>query len=185
MHLVMHKNRIVTNGLQTTQTNFTNVPCIVHKWQCGVQFLLMALFVTISLRMQSATNSCWKHICMKSYILFTKICCGSNKMEQLLTQHKLPCKSSGQCFQADSFLISGTSPSSPTHSPDLVVPDYFLWGYIKSTVYETWPANIDDLKQHFWSVFKGSPRQCYNMLWQPFHCNYRSVLMTWWSIFKQ
>jgi hypothetical protein len=101
-------------------------------------------------------------------------------MEQLLTLYKLPCKSSGQCFQADSFLISGTSPGSPTHSPDIAVPDYFLWGYVKSKVYETCPANIDDLKYQT-SVFKGSPRQCYNMLRQPFHRNCKSVLTTWWS----
>jgi hypothetical protein len=24
----------------------------------------------------------------------------------------------------------------PTHSPDLVIPDYFLWGYVESNVYE-------------------------------------------------
>jgi hypothetical protein len=34
----------------------------------------------------------------------------------------------------------------PACSPDLAAPDYFLWGYIKSKVYETHPANIDDLK---------------------------------------
>jgi hypothetical protein len=33
-------NRIVATGLQTTYMNFTNVLCIVQKWQCGVQFLL-------------------------------------------------------------------------------------------------------------------------------------------------
>ena len=43
----------------------------------------------------------------------SKICCGSNKMEQLLTQHRFPRRPSGQCFQADSFLILGTSPCPP------------------------------------------------------------------------
>ena len=32
------------------------------------------------------------------------------------------------------------------------------------------------LKTKFWSVFKVSPRKCYNVLWQPFHRNCRSVL---------
>jgi len=36
-----------------------------------------------------------------------------HKMEQLLTQHKFPCKASGQCFWSDSFLILGTSPGPP------------------------------------------------------------------------
>jgi hypothetical protein len=27
-------------------------------------------------------------------------------------------------------------------SRDLVVPDYFIWGYVRSKVYETRPANI-------------------------------------------
>jgi len=43
----MCKNRTVTNGLHTTHTNFTNVLWTAQKWQCGVQFLLMALFATI------------------------------------------------------------------------------------------------------------------------------------------
>lgn len=107
--------------------------------------------------MQSTTKSCWKHICTVSYILFSKICCGS-KMEQLLTQHKLPCKSSGQCFQVDSFLISGKSPGSPTSLPDLAVPDYFLWDYVKNKVYETRPANIDDLKQQILECVQGIPK---------------------------
>jgi hypothetical protein len=94
-----------------------------------------------------------------SYTLFSKICCGSNKMEQLLTQYKLPCKSSGQCVQADSFLISWTSPGSPTHSPDLAVPDYFLCGYVKSKVYETRPANTDDLKEQILECIQGIPKE--------------------------
>ena len=35
----------------------------------------------------------------------------------------------------------------PACSPDHAVPDCFLWGYIKSKVYEKHPANIADLKQ--------------------------------------
>jgi hypothetical protein len=53
----------------------------------------------------------------------------------------------------------------PAHSHDLAVPDYFLWSCVKSKVYETHPANIDDLKHQLWSVFKGSQGNatCYNI----------------------
>jgi hypothetical protein len=45
----------------------------------------------------------------------------------------------------------------PAHSPDLLAPDYFLWGYVKSKVYETRPANIDDLKQRIQECLQGIP----------------------------
>jgi hypothetical protein len=35
----------------------------------------------------------------------------------------------------------------PAQWPEHGVPDYFLWGYVKSKVYKTHPANIADLKQ--------------------------------------
>jgi hypothetical protein len=35
----------------------------------------------------------------------------------------------------------------PCRSPDLAVSDCLLWGYVKSTIYETRPANIDDLRR--------------------------------------
>jgi len=35
----------------------------------------------------------------------------------------------------------------PPHSPDLTPCDYFLWGYLKSKVFETKPRTIADLKQ--------------------------------------
>ena len=34
----------------------------------------------------------------------------------------------------------------PPRSPDLTVPDYFLWGYLKSKVYASKPKTIDELK---------------------------------------
>lgn len=34
----------------------------------------------------------------------------------------------------------------PARSPDLNPLDYFLWGYLKTVVYETQPRDIDDLK---------------------------------------
>jgi len=45
-----------------------------------------------------------------SYIPVSKICCDSNKMEQLVIQHKFPFKSSRQRFRAHSFLVSRTLP---------------------------------------------------------------------------
>ena len=47
----------------------------------------------------------------------------------------------------------------PARSPDLAVPDYFLWGYVKSKVYETRPANIDDLKQRIRECTQGIPKE--------------------------
>lgn len=35
----------------------------------------------------------------------------------------------------------------PARSPDLSPLDYFLWGHLKSKVYATQPANIEDLRQ--------------------------------------
>jgi hypothetical protein len=39
--------------------------------------------------------------------------CGFNKVEQSLTQHRFTWQFSGRCFQADSFLILGTSTGLP------------------------------------------------------------------------
>jgi hypothetical protein len=36
----------------------------------------------------------------------------------------------------------------PPRSPDLTVPDYFLWGYLKQVVYSNHPQTIEDLKQN-------------------------------------
>lgn len=34
----------------------------------------------------------------------------------------------------------------PARSPDLTPLDYFLWGYLKSKVYQTKPNNLDELR---------------------------------------
>jgi hypothetical protein len=47
----------------------------------------------------------------------------------------------------------------PTRSPDPVVPDYFLWGYTESNIYETRPANIDNQKQRIREYFKGFSKE--------------------------
>ena len=46
----------------------------------------------------------------------------------------------------------------PARSPDLVVPDYFLWSNVRSKVYETRPANIADLKQRILDCIQGIPK---------------------------
>ena len=48
-----------------------------------------------------------------------------------------------QSFFGDRVISKGlwTPPS-----PDLTPPDYFLWGYMKGTVYQNKPRNIDALK---------------------------------------
>ncbi|RWS01672.1 uncharacterized protein B4U80_05019, partial [Leptotrombidium deliense] len=34
----------------------------------------------------------------------------------------------------------------PARSPDLTPPDFFLWGFLKNTVYRSDPKTLDDLK---------------------------------------
>jgi len=58
MCLVVWMNIILATGLQTTHMNFTSVVYIVHKWQCGVKFILMALLVLIYLRMRRGYTNC-------------------------------------------------------------------------------------------------------------------------------
>lgn len=36
----------------------------------------------------------------------------------------------------------------PSRSPDLTVPDFFLWGYLKERVYVNKPATIEQLKDN-------------------------------------
>jgi len=48
-----------------------------------------------------------------------------------------------QSFFSDCVILKGLW---PPHSPDLMPPDYFLWGYLKGTVYQNKPQTIDALK---------------------------------------
>jgi hypothetical protein len=47
----------------------------------------------------------------------------------------------------------------PARSPDHAAPDYFLWGYVKSMVHETRPANIADLQQRILECIKGVSKE--------------------------
>ena len=126
------------------------------------------------MRMQSCTKSCWKHCCALSYILISKICSVSNKMEQLLTQQKFPFKSSGRRFRADSFLVSRISPG-PTARLIMQYQATYSGAALK-VKYTKRPATIADLKKHTLECFKESPRKCYNVWWQPFHRDCRNVM---------
>ena len=62
-------------------------------------------------------------------------------------QHNVPCKFSEQYSNTNSFLASRTKPGPAALSPHFEVPDYLLWGYVKSKLYETRAVNTDDLKR--------------------------------------
>jgi hypothetical protein len=47
----------------------------------------------------------------------------------------------------------------PARLPDHAIPDCFLWGYVKSKVYETHPANIADLKQQILKCIQGNRKE--------------------------
>lgn len=68
--------------------------------------------------------------------------------------------------------------TQPSHSPDHPVPDYFLWGYVKSKVYKTRPTKLVTYTCKFGSVFKGSARNCYKILWHPL-CHENDTVATY------
>jgi DDE superfamily endonuclease len=49
--------------------------------------------------------------------------------------------------------------SWPPYSPDLTPLDFFLWGYVKSKVYRTLPANLEELKERISRVFAEIPQE--------------------------
>ena len=134
-------------------------------WECRVEYSNCECRVV---------ESHAQNISAVSYILVSEICCGSNKMEQLLTQHKFPCKSWGQCFWADSLLISGTSPGWPIRRT-LQYQTTSLGATLKARYKKHIQPILLLLNGEFWGIFQGSLRKCY-MLWQPLHHDCRSVL---------
>jgi len=48
-----------------------------------------------------------------------------------------------QSFFGNCFISKGLWPSP---SPNLTLPDYFLWAYVKGTVHQNKPRTIDTLK---------------------------------------
>ncbi|KAJ4432194.1 hypothetical protein ANN_20810 [Periplaneta americana] len=57
---------------------------------------------------------------------------------------------SGPQLEGPEFEYSELSLKEPvaTRSPDLTMPDFFLWGYLKDRVYATRPQTLDDLKHN-------------------------------------
>ena len=53
------------------------------------------------------------------------------------------------------------SPNLPwaPYSPDLTPCDFFLWGYVKSKVYQTKPADLNELKARIQQVFDEMPQE--------------------------
>ena len=56
----------------------------------------------------------------------------------------------------------------PARSPDHAVPDYFLWGHVKSKVYETCSVNIADLKQRILECIQGIPKEMLQRIMKAF-----------------
>jgi len=79
----------------------------------------------------------------------------SDVRKQMLSQHGLLCKFSGQYFQVDSFLILQTSPYCNCNTKHL-------------------PISKTE-NSEFWRVFKGLLKECC-VLWLPCHRDYQNVL---------
>lgn len=47
----------------------------------------------------------------------------------------------------------------PPRSPDLTIMDFFYWGYLKSKVYTTKPANLDELRDRIITASAGITRE--------------------------
>jgi hypothetical protein len=43
----------------------------------------------------------------------------------------------------------------PPRSPDLSPPDFFLWGYLKETVYQENPHTLEDLRNNITNAVQG------------------------------
>ena len=47
----------------------------------------------------------------------------------------------------------------PSRSPDLTSPDFYLWGYLKNTVYRNRPTTRADMIQRITQICLSIPRQ--------------------------
>lgn len=48
----------------------------------------------------------------------------------------------------------------PPRSPELTVPDFFIWGYVKDRCYSPMPQNLEQLKENIRNVFNNiTPEQ--------------------------
>jgi hypothetical protein len=53
--------------------------------------------------------------------------------------------------------------SWPPRSPDLNPCDFFLWGYLKSVVYNPLPKTLDDLKANIYREVKKIKKETLNL----------------------
>lgn len=56
----------------------------------------------------------------------------------------------------------------PPRSPDLTPLDFFLWGYIKSIVYKTKPASLQELRQRIIEACRNIPREIFQKVREEF-----------------
>ena len=160
-------NRSLTAGLQTVHMNFTNIFCIVHKWEVWCAVSSRGIIGPYCYENEEGhivtVNAEW-------YIVM---------LETLLPIEFHPLQQDFLCFQQEGATAHTAQISMqvlktlfwgrhiscfgditwPACSPELAVPDYFLWGYLKSKVYKTCPANIDDLKQWILECIQGIPKE--------------------------
>jgi hypothetical protein len=67
--------------------------------------------------------------------------------------------------------------------PDLALPVYFLWGCVKNKVYETHPANMNDLKQ-IQEFIQVIPKEMLRCVTTPFHGDCRWELNDMMATYK-
>lgn len=56
----------------------------------------------------------------------------------------------------------------PPRSPDLTPLDFFLWGHLKTVVYKTQPADIDDLKRRIVAACRSLPAEVFRNVREEF-----------------
>jgi len=64
----------------------------------------------------------------------------------------------------------------PTRSADLNACDFFLWGYLKSKVYEKKPRTTVDLKQNIWDEVAAISPTMLQRVMQKFHKRLRECV---------
>ena len=97
--------------------------------------------------------------------------CVDTVNEQWLQQDGAPAHTAGASIKwlqerfGERILAKGTPVAWPARSPDLTPPDFFLWGHLKSRVYQTGPRSIPELKAAVRKCVKAiTPQQCQDVL---------------------
>ena len=53
----------------------------------------------------------------------------------------------------------------PPRSPDLTVCDFFLWGYVKDSLFTSLPTTVDELQEHIIATFKSVMPDMLQRVW--------------------